>query len=62
MPLNLYAHANPGLQKAAAEGFDEVLETLRDVGEINQWREYSLEIHEAGLRRANSESRRLSLR
>ena len=40
----------------------DVREKQRDVGESNQWGEDSLEIHEAALRRANSESRRLSLR
>ncbi|MEE2927094.1 MAG: tyrosine-type recombinase/integrase [Chloroflexota bacterium] len=36
MTLDLYAHASPGLQKAAAEGFDKVLDKQRDVGEINR--------------------------
>ena len=36
MTLDLYAHASPGLQKSAAEGFDKVLDKQRDVGEINR--------------------------
>ena len=36
MTLDLYAHASPGLQKAAAEGFDKVLDKQKDVGEINR--------------------------
>ena len=36
MTLDLYAHASPGLQKAAAEGFDKVLDKRRDVSEINR--------------------------
>ena len=36
MTLDLYAHASPGLQKAAAEGFDKVLDKQRDVGEMNR--------------------------
>ena len=36
MTLDLYAHASPGLQKAAAEGFDKVLDKQKDVVEINR--------------------------
>ena len=34
MTLDLYAHASPGLQQAAAHGFDKVLGVVGDGAEI----------------------------
>ena len=39
MTLDLYAHASPGLQQAAAQGFDRVLDKVRyaiETGEASQ--------------------------
>ncbi len=33
MTLDLYAHASPGMQQAAALGFDKVLDKVGDAGE-----------------------------
>lgn len=33
MTLDLYAHASPGLQQAAAEGFDKVFDKVRVASE-----------------------------
>ena len=36
MTLDLYAHVSPGLQQAAAHGFDRVLGTLTNDNEIEE--------------------------
>ena len=36
MTLDLYAHASPGLQQAAAHGFDKVLGGVGDQAEIEE--------------------------
>ena len=36
MTLDLYAHASPGLQQAAAHGFDKVLGVVGDRAEIEE--------------------------
>ena len=36
MTLDLYAHASPGLQQAAAQGFDKVLESDSNVSETEK--------------------------
>ena len=36
MTLDLYAHARPGLQQAAAQGFDKVLESDSNVSETEK--------------------------
>ena len=36
MTLDLYAHASPGLQQAAAHGFDKVLGVVGDRPEIEE--------------------------
>ena len=36
MTLDLYAHVSPGLQQAAAHGFDRVLDTLTNDNEIGE--------------------------
>ena len=36
MTLDLYAHASPGLQQAAAHGFDKVLGGVGDQAEIGE--------------------------
>ena len=36
MTLDLYAHASPGMQQAAAQGFDKVFEKLKGLGKTGE--------------------------